>query len=211
MTTVKELARQVGIALLVTLLGAVIRKYLLGALGTRIVWVTFYPMVVLASLYGGLASGLLTAILSCLVAIFGWSFFIAQPFIKDGGDWLGLGDMMRERAEAKGLRLQVELASDLPRFVHADEKKLRRMTLNLLGNAIKFTPQGEVVLRCERGVLDEKAQPHLLLQVRDTGPGIAAEDQQRIFEPFVQLGEDTGRKGTGLGLAIVRQHAGLLV
>ena len=86
----RTMLRDLGIVLLAMAVAVLARKLLLGALGTRIVWVTFYPAVVIASLRGGWLTGLLTAIASCLIATFGWPLFVDQPFIKDYGDWLGL-------------------------------------------------------------------------------------------------------------------------
>ena len=80
-----------GMALAAVLVAVLARKFLLGGLETRIVWVTFYPAVMFAALLGGWLSGLLAAIASCLVAVFAWSLFADMPFIKDGGDWLGVG------------------------------------------------------------------------------------------------------------------------
>src|SRR5690606_13774828 len=90
--------------------------------------------------------------------------------------------------------------------IRTDRGKLRQIAINLLGNAIKFTDAG--VLSHELSHGDE----WLELRVRDQGPGIAPEDQERIFEPFVQV-EDAntrGHGGTGLGLAIRRRYAHML-
>ncbi|MFH1811402.1 MAG: DUF4118 domain-containing protein, partial [Pseudomonadota bacterium] len=77
----------VGVAMLVAMLA---RKFLLGGLGTRIVWVTFYPAVVLAALYGGWIAGLLSAAASVLLVLYAWPLLMVQPFIKDRGDWIGI-------------------------------------------------------------------------------------------------------------------------
>jgi PAS domain S-box-containing protein len=82
--------RHSAMALVAVVAAALLRKWVLGALETRIVWVTFYPAVVLASLYGGAYTGILTSLLSCLLTIFAWSFFGSRPFIQVGADWLGL-------------------------------------------------------------------------------------------------------------------------
>ena len=115
----------VGIALAAVLLAVLFRKFLLAELGTRIVWVTFYPAVTLAALLGGwLAGGLATAG-SCLVVVFGWHFLVDRPFVVDFGDWLGLGAFgfncllitvvaeyaRRERQRALAARDQAEAAN----------------------------------------------------------------------------------------------------
>ena len=116
-----------------------------------------------------------------------------------------LTDMFRLRAEGKGLRLFCENAEQLPCYVRADEGKLRQILINLLGNAIKFTQEGEVTLRAKW----DKGQ--LSLEVADTGPGIVAAEQAQLFDAFVQT--QSGRRtqsGTGLGLAISQQFAQLM-
>jgi signal transduction histidine kinase/ligand-binding sensor domain-containing protein/response regulator of citrate/malate metabolism len=124
-----------------------------------------------------------------------------------GGILRDVTDMMRVRAEDAGLRLQVDQTSHFPRYIVGDEARLRQILINLVGNAIKFTRQGGVTLRL--GTKNNKAT-HLLIEVEDTGTGIAPEDQQRIFEPFVQLSGQGGSKGTGLGLTITRQFVQMM-
>ena len=121
-----------------------------------------------------------------------------------------IADLMRQRAEAKGLTLTLEMAEGLPRVIVADEGKLRQVVLNLVGNAVKFTSQGGVTLRLASRPLGESHRVTLVIEVEDSGDGIAAEDQQRIFEPFVQLGHKSDQKGTGLGLTITRQFVELM-
>ncbi len=129
------------------------------------------------------------------------------PFDLDGltGD---IVELMRVRAVEKGLQLLLERAPEVPRHVRGDEAKLRQVLVNLLGNAVKFTREGGVTLRL--GAAPDPSGARLLVEVEDTGPGIAAEDRARIFEPFVQAGQPAGQKGTGLGLAITRQFVELL-
>jgi PAS domain S-box-containing protein len=118
-----------------------------------------------------------------------------------------IADMMSVRAAEKGLRLLIDQASQFPRFIVGDEARLRQVLINLVGNAIKFTQQGGVTLRL--GTRKNRIS-HLQIEVEDSGVGIPAADQQRIFEPFVQLGEQRDSQGTGLGLTITRQFVELM-
>jgi CheY-like chemotaxis protein len=113
--------------------------------------------------------------------------------------------MVRARAEGKGLALAYETSVDLPRGVLGDDVKLRQVLLNLLGNAVKFTDQGRVVLRVRWA--DGRAS----FEVEDAGPGISPAERERLFQPFVQT--ESGRRsgeGTGLGLVISRQVVRLM-
>jgi len=111
-------------------------------------------------------------------------------------------DMLQLRAHEKGLTLLIDQSSEFPRHIKGDEARLRQILVNLLGNAVKFTEQGGIVIRL--GV-KYGAHTHLLIKIEDTGRGIAPENLQRIFQPFEQVVESGGEKGTGLGLAITRQ------
>jgi two-component system sensor histidine kinase/response regulator len=108
------------------------------------------------------------------------------------------------RAHFKGLELACDLSAGLPSRVRGDPGRIRQILLNLLGNAIKFTGDGEIVVRAEseRGADDEEHVLHI--SVRDSGIGIPVEKQAIIFEPFTQADASTTRKfgGTGLGLTI---------
>ncbi|HET9400073.1 MAG TPA: response regulator [Candidatus Acidoferrales bacterium] len=107
------------------------------------------------------------------------------------------------RADEKGLELLCEIAPDVPETVEGDSARIRQVIVNLVGNAIKFTHEGEVSL-CVK--LQSRSGEHctLLFTVEDTGVGIAPEKQTLIFEPFSQADTSTTRKygGTGLGLTI---------
>lgn len=130
--------------------------------------------------------------------------------------------IIHARAEAKDLTLTYEALSPLPAAVQADEKRLRQVLLNLLGNAVKFTERGRVTLRVkaeggrikdeeERAIFQPSAFTLLTFEVEDTGPGIAADQLEHIFQPFEQVSEAERRaEGTGLGLAISRQIVQLM-
>ena len=121
---------------------------------------------------------------------------------------LDVVDMMGIGAREKGLQLQLDQSSEFPRFIRGDEARLRQILINLVGNAVKFTQRGGVTLRLGSR---EDAISHLMMEVEDSGPGICAADQQRLFQPFVQLGKLAGdNQGTGLGLSITRQFVQLM-
>jgi signal transduction histidine kinase len=109
----------------------------------------------------------------------------------------------------KKIALDSEVASDLP-FVHSDDRWLAHVLVNLVSNAVKFTPEGgRVVVRA----YERKTQDAVVLEVQDTGIGIASADRARIFEPFRQGEADADRKGyggVGLGLALVARLTDLL-
>ena len=117
-------------------------------------------------------------------------------------------NLMRERAEEKGLQLELDQSSEFPRFVRADATKLFQSIINLISNAVKYTLQGSVTLRL--GVKQAENSQLLAIEVEDTGIGITTEDQRRIFDSFYQVANLTTQKGTGLGLAITRQYVELM-
>jgi signal transduction histidine kinase/CheY-like chemotaxis protein len=131
---------------------------------------------------------------------------VEMPFDL-GGMVRSVIDMMSARAEAKALQLTVEQSPEFPRFIVGDEARLRQILINLVGNAVKFTDEGGVILRL--GMRRDEAE-HLIIEVQDTGRGIAPEDHLRIFDPFAQLGDQGASKGTGLGLAISQQLVHLM-
>jgi signal transduction histidine kinase/ActR/RegA family two-component response regulator len=107
------------------------------------------------------------------------------------------------QAQAKGLVLREEIDPAIPRWLQGDPSRIQQVLVNLLGNATKFSNQGEIVLRAECLRL-EGARCHLAISVQDQGIGIPTDQQQRIFAPFTQADASTTRRygGTGLGLAI---------
>jgi len=145
-----------------------------------------------------------------------------RPFVID------VASEMEPLATARGLTFSISVPATLPRIV-TDLSHLRRILVNLIGNAIKFTPSGSIAIRAIQvgdggaaGAIASGGRRPLLvahgswiaLQVADTGVGVAATDQERIFEEFEQVNPgpraDSERRGTGLGLAISRRLARLL-
>lgn len=132
-------------------------------------------------------------------------------------------DMFRIRAQDKHLHLLCYSTSDVPRWIQADDVKLRQVLINLVGNAIKFTQEGHVIVRLSSVSPhlssdnspsprpNEYKQTTLHFEVEDTGVGIAPQEVENLFEPFVQthFGQQA-QEGTGLGLPISRQFVELL-
>jgi CheY-like chemotaxis protein len=126
-----------------------------------------------------------------------WVDFNLRDTLDDTVATLGM------RASKKGLELLSDIAADVPQVVRGDPGRLRQVVVNLMGNAIKFTEHGEVVLRVEQQARTEK-EVELHFAVRDTGIGIPPEVQPKLFQAFSQADATTTRKygGTGLGLVI---------
>ncbi|MDP1737432.1 MAG: ATP-binding protein [Caulobacter sp.] len=119
--------------------------------------------------------------------------------------------MWRPEARQKSLRLRVEGAHCLPKWVEGDANRLRQVLNNLISNAIKFTAEGSITLRLSTAGAGEGLES-VSIAVADTGPGMTPEKVARLFTPFEQLEAETARKhgGTGLGLAISRELARLM-
>jgi signal transduction histidine kinase/CheY-like chemotaxis protein len=322
--------RRLLVAVAVIVVAASLRIWPLQALGTSLVWLTFYPAVMVAAIYGGLLAGLVGTALACLIAAFAGPLLVGAAFVARPADWLGMAvfiltgtmisgvaeamlranararkaqqaaeaasnaksvflasmshelrtplnailgfsgllrheagispeqrrtldlinrsgehllslindvldmakveagqldvdhspfdldaltrdvlDLMRVRAEEKGLQVVLDKHTALPRLICGDGAKLRQVLINLIGNAVKFTAEGRITLRLSARPTHAPHGLNLLVEVEDTGSGIAAEDQDRIFEPFTQIvatGQQTLQKGTGLGLSITRQY-----
>ena len=128
-----------------------------------------------------------------------------------------LQQMFRHTIAEKDLQLLVECAPSMPRIIYSDRLKLRQILINLFSNAVKFTESGSITLSVSAGS-DSASQQQadadkiaLTFSVTDTGTGIAAEDQERLFEAFVQTNSGlTAHEGTGLGLAISHEYIQLL-
>jgi len=313
-------------------LGAALRIWPLGVLETHVPWLTFYPMVMVAAVYGGLFAGLGAAVLVCLIIEFLWPVLAPQPFIQTFADRLGMTvfflncalmsyiaeAMRRAQRKAKQSQEQAEIANkaksvflanmshelrtplntilgfsrilnnapdgtkeqktnldiitrsgehllnlinnildiskiesektvleetnfdlysllkdvqsmmeagaiennivltfeqspDLPRFVTADSLKLRQVLINLIGNAIKYTGKGKVIVRTAIVKQETSQRIRLRFEVEDTGLGIRIEDREKLFSPFVRLGDQaTNVSGTGLGLTISKQNVELM-
>lgn len=115
--------------------------------------------------------------------------------------------ILEPRAHTKPLHYRLDIGQDVPRWIRGDAHRLTQVLVNLLGNAVKFTSEGEVCLRCRyEESLEDPHQGVLHLEVTDTGIGIPAENQSRLFERFIQADASIARRfgGNGLGLAITR-------
>jgi PAS domain S-box-containing protein len=121
-----------------------------------------------------------------------------------------LDRLFRLRAEERQLQFSIQRKEDVPRFIWADESKLRQIFINLIGNAVKFTEQGGIVVRVESKRGSGKSM-RLCGEVEDTGHGISAEELPKLFRQFEQT--ETGQRagtGTGLGLTISREFTRLM-
>jgi signal transduction histidine kinase/DNA-binding NarL/FixJ family response regulator len=113
----------------------------------------------------------------------------------------GIAEICRIRAEQKGITFAYEVDSEIPMGIHADEKRLRQVLINLLGNAIKFTDSGGVVFKVE--IIGFQTTSKIRFQIEDTGVGMSPEQLEKVFLPFEQV-DNTQKQseGAGLGLAI---------
>ncbi|MDY6783249.1 MAG: response regulator [Cyanobacteriota bacterium] len=144
-----------------------------------------------------------------------------------------INQMLQLKAEAKNLQLIFDYAPNVPHLIQTDESKLRQVAINLLGNAIKFTERGRVILRISSNIGSRKIEDRqmtngqepmtkdegqrtndkqrIYFEVEDTGPGIAAPELETLFEPFVQTqAGSSAMEGTGLGLPISREFIRLM-
>jgi signal transduction histidine kinase len=118
-------------------------------------------------------------------------------------------DLMKVRADTKGLPLKFEQLNAMPKQVETDPTRLRQILINLVGNAIKFTEKGHIALTVQF-VPDGETGPELQFSTTDTGIGMTTEMISKLFQPFTQADNSTTRKfgGTGLGLTISRRLSG---
>ncbi len=140
----------------------------------------------------------------------------------------GIYLMFQARASSKNIQLKLHYSENLPQYIHSDESKLRQVLVNLVGNAVKFTESGYICLNVWLLPIESEDQPSstsntsktqpmlrfpvvLQFEVEDTGPGIAAEQLEHLFEPFVQAESgQANQEGTGLGLPISRKFVELM-
>ncbi|USR92689.1 ATP-binding protein [Phormidium yuhuli AB48] len=126
--------------------------------------------------------------------------------------------LLKLKAERQNLELFFDIANDVPRYLKIDDRKLKQVLLNILGNALKFTEQGQVCLTVTAKPLElitrkrpELTRSHLSFAVEDTGAGIEAEELELLFQPFTQTNSGLqSRGGTGLGLSISQQFVRLM-
>jgi len=133
--------------------------------------------------------------------------FVLRSVIRD------LIQLLQPQADAKSLSLRMIIAPDVPQWLMGSVDRLRQVLTNLICNAIKFTPSGEVIVRVDQGERSaDDSTVSLHFSVQDTGIGLAPQDQARIFEPFTQVDTAATRQyeGTGLGLAICRKIVRLM-
>lgn len=114
-----------------------------------------------------------------------------------------LVNMIAPRAKEKNLQLKVEAEPSIPNELYGDEVRIRQVVTNILTNAVKYTDQGQVTLKVDYQLADEK-KLYLLVSVKDTGRGIKKEDMDKLFQSFKRLDQQKNRhiEGTGLGLSI---------
>ncbi len=123
-------------------------------------------------------------------------------------------DLIKGRAESKGLQLLLDQSSSFPRYIHGDAAKIRQVLINLVGNAIKYTHEGAISIKFNAHPVENEEQLVLEIDVNDTGIGIEDDDIERVFHPFEQIvsanNDKAGQSGTGLGLALCKQYVDLM-
>ena len=116
------------------------------------------------------------------------------------------------QARSRGIQLIVKISSKIPVTITTDETRVKQVLVNIIGNALKFTEKGQVLIDISYRSLPSLAHPELVFLIQDTGCGIAVESQQKIFQPFTQAEAYITRRygGTGLGLSLARNIAQIL-
>jgi len=127
--------------------------------------------------------------------------FILQETVR------GLEKLFEPEAQRKGLSLTMDIAANVPKILEGDEGRIRQILVNLIGNAVKFTDQGSVILRVLCGKTIDDRHREITFMVADTGIGISEEMQESLFQPFNQGDVSHSRRfgGTGLGLSISKR------
>lgn len=120
--------------------------------------------------------------------------------------------LFKPQADQKGIQIQCLLQNEIPEVLKTDAQRLRQILSNLVSNAIKFTSHGIIRIECQNDIGDSSSSGDFVLSVRDTGIGISAEDQKKLFQPYQQATIACQRKfgGTGLGLELSRKLANVL-
>ncbi len=118
-------------------------------------------------------------------------------------------EIIEIQARDKGLTIDYQKIEDCPLYIRIDQAKFKQILINLLGNAVKFTEKGKITLRVY-SITNTNMPLSLVCEVEDTGIGIAHHEQQKIFQPFVQVGSANDNNGTGLGLPISQKYTKLL-
>jgi signal transduction histidine kinase/ActR/RegA family two-component response regulator len=132
----------------------------------------------------------------------------------------GVVVMFQSRAAEQGLSISLNLAPNIPRFVMCDERRLQQILVNLVGNSLKFSNEGEIEIEVRNRSEETPFQTNhpgqsegpcdLVFEIRDTGPGISPDEKDRIFQPFYKGQHSAGKRGTGLGLTISRKLARMM-
>jgi signal transduction histidine kinase/CheY-like chemotaxis protein len=120
-------------------------------------------------------------------------------------------DIFSARVKRKGLEIFTTISNEVPSLITGDPSRIRQILMNLIGNAIKFTEQGEIVVKAVK-IFENEKEVRIAISVNDKGIGIAEEEIQQLFRPFSQLDSTTSRRfgGTGLGLAICKKLTELM-
>ncbi len=115
-------------------------------------------------------------------------------------------ELFRDKSKQNGIYLLLNIDESVPSHLSSDPTRIRQILINIIGNAVKFTTSGGVRINV-RSAIDEEGPVKITVEVKDTGHGIASEQQDRLFQPFVQADNTTTRKfgGTGLGLALSKR------